>query len=234
MNYSENTLRLDTAYGEAKKNRTNLESRPSLHSPVANSSQMPIGKRCFDVLMASFVALTVLSWMIPMIGVLIKLSSPGPIFFVQWRTGRNGRRFRCLKFRTMRHNQVAPFKQASADDPRITPIGKFLRKTNLDEMPQFLNVLWGDMSIVGPRPHALEHDAQYWEVVPGFPTRYLVKPGITGLAQTRGLRGEAGLKDMEHRLKLDQWYIRRRSAVLDAKICWWTVEKMIKGDEKAY
>lgn len=232
MKYSEDTFRLDTTYVEKSASRP--EGRSSAPLALTQPSPMPVGKRFFDVVMASLVTLVVLSWMIPIIGTLVKLSSPGPIFFVQWRTGRNGRRFRCLKFRTMRHNEVAPFKQASADDPRITSIGKFLRKTNLDEMPQFLNVLWGDMSIVGPRPHALEHDAQYWDAVPGFATRYIVKPGITGLAQTRGLRGEAGLKDMEHRLKLDQWYIKRRSAVLDAKICWWTVEKMIKGDEKAY
>ncbi len=233
MKYSTDTLRLDTTYFD-KEGTTTPTSQPKFTAVGNQPTATPLGKRAFDVLMASFVTLAVLSWMIPVIGLLVKLSSPGPIFFIQWRTGRNGQRFRCLKFRTMRHNEVAPFKQASAEDPRITKIGKFLRKTNLDEMPQFLNVLWGDMSIVGPRPHALEHDAQYWDIVPNFPNRYLVKPGITGLAQTRGLRGEAGLRDMEQRLKLDQWYIKKRSATLDVKICWWTVEKMIKGDEKAY
>lgn len=232
MKYSTDTLRLDTTYFESENNPTYAPNQTK--GKISQPSATPFGKRCFDVVMASFVTMTVLIWLVPIIGTLIKLSSPGPVFFIQWRTGRNGRKFRCLKFRTMRANQVAPFKQASANDPRITKIGAFLRKTNLDEMPQFLNVLLGDMSIVGPRPHAVEHDAQYWSVVPNFPARYLVKPGITGLAQTRGLRGEAGLRDMEMRLKMDQWYIKKRSAMLDAKICWWTVEKMIKGDEKAY
>ncbi|PMD90713.1 sugar transferase [Siphonobacter sp. BAB-5405] len=192
------------------------------------------GKRVFDVCMASLVTVLVLFWMIPLIGVLIKLSSPGPIFFVQWRTGRRGKPFRCFKFRTMKYVKDSSFKQATRNDPRITPIGQFLRKTNLDEMPQFLNVILGDMSIVGPRPHALEHDAEYWTIVPNFSHRYLVRPGITGLAQTRGLRGEVGLREMKNRLRMDQWYIRKRSTVLDVKICWWTVEKMIKGDKKAW
>ncbi|OZI06363.1 sugar transferase [Siphonobacter sp. BAB-5385] len=192
------------------------------------------GKRVFDVCMASLVTVLVLFWMIPLIGVLIKLSSPGPIFYVQWRTGRRGKPFRCFKFRTMKYVKDSSFKQATRNDPRITPIGQFLRKTNLDEMPQFLNVILGDMSIVGPRPHALEHDAEYWTIVPNFSHRYLVRPGITGLAQTRGLRGEVGLREMKNRLRMDQWYIRKRSTVLDVKICWWTVEKMIKGDKKAW
>ncbi len=192
------------------------------------------GKRVFDVCMASLVTVLVLFWMIPLIGVLIKLSSPGPIFFVQWRTGRRGKPFRCFKFRTMKYVKDSSFKQATRNDPRITPVGQFLRKTNLDEMPQFLNVILGDMSIVGPRPHALEHDAEYWTIVPNFSHRYLVRPGITGLAQTRGLRGEVGLREMKNRLRMDQWYIRKRSTVLDVKICWWTVEKMIKGDKKAW
>lgn len=205
----------------------------SRSSILESPSSMPIGKRCFDIAMSSFIIITVLSWMIPLIGIFIKISSKGPIFFIQWRTGRYGKKFKCIKFRTMVHDKAATFRQATGDDPRITNIGRFLRKTNLDEMPQFLNVLLGDMSIVGPRPHAIEHDAQYWTIVPDFKTRYLVKPGITGISQTRGLRGEAGLKDMELRLKLDQWYIKKQSPILDVKICWWTVEKMIKGDEKA-
>lgn len=203
--------------------------------PVPASSPVPVwGKRGFDVLMAGLVITTVLSWMIPLIGIWIKLSSPGPIFYIQRRTGRRGRHFNCLKFRTMRYQVNAPFRQAIPNDPRVTNLGKFLRKTNLDEMPQFLNVLWGDMSIVGPRPHALEHDAQYWDLVPDYAVRYLIKPGITGLAQSRGYRGEANLLQMKHRLKLDQWYIKKQSPGLDVKICWWTVQKMIQGDEKAH
>lgn len=227
MKYSANTLQLDSSY--LNDNGKREESTETLSRQAT-----PLGKRFFDVTVSSLVALTVLTWMIPFIGVLIKLSSPGPVFFMQWRNGRNGKRFRCLKFRTMRFDRNAEFRQATANDPRITPIGRFLRKTNLDEMPQFLNVLMGDMSIVGPRPHAVEHDAQYEAKVPGYLHRYVVKPGITGLAQTRGLRGETALTDMYHRVRLDRWYIRRQSAVLDVKICWWTVEKMIRGDEKAF
>ncbi|MFT4031278.1 MAG: sugar transferase [Siphonobacter sp.] len=221
MKYSANTVQLESTYVSQSEEQI---------SQIYDS----FGKRCFDVVVSSLVMLTVLAWLVPVLGILIKLSSPGPVFFVQWRTGRNGKKFRCLKFRTMRQNAVAPFKQATQNDPRITQIGKFLRKTNLDEMPQFINVLRGEMSVVGPRPHAVEHDAQYWNVVPNFNKRYTIKPGITGLAQTRGLRGEAGLKDMEHRLKLDRWYIQNQSPILDVKICWWTVSKMLKGDEKAY
>jgi putative colanic acid biosynthesis UDP-glucose lipid carrier transferase len=226
MKYSANTIQLDSPFID--QNGGLDRSRETFARQAT-----PLGKRVFDITVSSLVTLTVLTWMIPVIGLLVRLSSPGPIFFMQWRNGRNGRRFRCLKFRTMRFDRNAKFKQATANDPRITPIGRFLRKTNLDEMPQFLNVLMGDMSIVGPRPHAVEHDAQFEAVVPGYLARYAVKPGITGLAQTRGLRGETGMTDMLHRVRLDRWYIQRQSAVLDVKICWWTVEKMVKGDEKA-
>lgn len=192
-------------------------------------------RRLFDLVMASLVALFVLSWLIPVVGLAIRLSSPGPILFVQLRTGRNGRHFRCFKFRTMTYERNASFKQATKNDARITRVGAFLRKTNLDEMPQFLNVLLGHMSVVGPRPHPIQLDAQHWNTLDGYKERYLVKPGITGLAQVRGCRGEtAELIQMVHRVRLDKWYIGRRSILLDMKICWWTVEKMVIGDRAAY
>ncbi|GAB3320266.1 hypothetical protein GCM10027299_13530 [Larkinella ripae] len=122
------------------------------------------------------------------------------------------------------------FKQVTKNDSRVTPIGRFLRKTNLDEMPQFINVLWGDMSIVGPRPHALAHSAQYWNTMPDYRKRYRVRPGITGLAQVKGCRGETGqLMKMRHRVKYDRFYNRKKSLQLDLWICWMTFMSMLNG-----
>lgn len=192
-------------------------------------------KRVFDIVVAILVTASVLIWLIPLLGLLIKLTSPGPALFIQLRTGRNGRVFPCLKFRTMTHIRNAGFKQATRNDQRVTRIGKFLRKSNLDEMPQFLNVLAGHMSIVGPRPHALPHDAQYWHTMPGYRERYTVKPGITGLAQVRGARGETNeAYKMKMRVQYDSLYIRRQSIWLDAKICWWTVKATFSGNTNAW
>ena len=194
-----------------------------------------LGKRGFDIVVSVLVAISVLIWLIPLLGLLIKLSSPGPILFVQMRTGRKGQPFPCLKLRTMVHNPKAEFVQAGRNDSRVTRIGKFLRKSNLDEMPQFLNVLAGHMSIVGPRPHPLPLDAKFWHSMPGYKGRYMVKPGITGLAQVRGARGETReVHKMMHRVRYDHLYIRRQSPWLDAKICWWTVQSTIKGSENAW
>lgn len=193
-----------------------------------------LGRRLFDIVVASAAILLVLVWFVPLIGLLIRLTSPGPVVFVQLRTGRNGRPFRCFKFRTMTYERNARFRQATANDSRVTPIGRFLRKTNLDELPQVFNVLLGDMSIVGPRPHPLQLDEQHWYTLPGYPDRYAVKPGITGLAQVRGCRGEtAELIQMQHRVRLDHFYIRKRTMGLDLKICWYTAKTMVKGDKKA-
>ncbi|WP_234736952.1 sugar transferase [Tellurirhabdus bombi] len=190
-------------------------------------------KRVCDILFSVLVTVFILSWLIPLIGLLIRLESRGPILFIQMRTGQNNMAFPCLKFRTMKYNKNAHFEQARRQDPRVTRIGAFLRKTNLDELPQFLNVLVGQMSVVGPRPHAVQHDAQFQHIIPNYIQRYSAKPGITGLSQARGLRGETGLQEMEHRLRLDLWYIQKQTPWLDIKICWWTVERMLKGDEKA-
>ncbi len=155
--------------------------------------------------------------------------------FVQMRTGRNGKPFRCLKFRTMTYERDAAFKQATRNDQRVTRIGRILRKTNMDEMPQFLNVLAGNMSVVGPRPHPIPLDAQYWNSMPGYKDRYKVKPGITGLAQARGARGETEeYNKMKHRVQYDHLYIRRQSPLLDAKICLWTVQAAVKGNKNAW
>lgn len=197
--------------------------------------QLAWGKRLLDIIISGLLALFFLSWLIPVLGLAIRLTSPGPALFVQVRTGRNGRLFRCLKFRTMTYDPSAQFKQATKNDCRVTRLGAFLRKSNLDELPQILNVLWGDMSLVGPRPHPIQLDAKHWNELPSYPERYAVRPGITGLAQVRGCRGEtAHLIDMVHRVRLDRFYIRKQSFWLDLKICWWTVTTMVKGDKKAF
>lgn len=192
-------------------------------------------KRGFDLFVASIVLVSVLIWLIPLLALLIRLTSPGPPIFVQSRTGRNGRVFPCLKFRTMTYDHNAQFRQATRNDMRVTRIGRFLRKTNLDEMPQFLNVLAGHMSIVGPRPHPIPLDAQHWHTLPGYKERYAVRPGITGLAQARGARGETDeLYKMKVRVRYDHLYISRQSTRLDAKICWWTVKAAINGNKNAW
>lgn len=217
------------------------------HSPafvVADVNQLDVapasayvryGKRCFDVVVSMLVCVFILSWLYPIVALLIKLTSPGPVLFQQQRTGRNGRDFRCLKFRTMRHKPRAGFVQCAKHDPRITAIGAFLRRSNLDEMPQFINVLLGEMSVVGPRPHAVEHDDRYWFVLPTYHLRYLVKPGITGLAQVRGARGETtGMIKMKHRVQYDMLYAKRQSLELDIKLCLGTMKGMVKGNVNAW
>lgn len=193
-------------------------------------------KRLFDLSVASLVTLFVLTWLIPLIGFLIKISSRGPIFFSQPRTGLYGHTFNCLKFRTMVcASEGETFRQTDINDPRVTRVGYWLRRTNLDEMPQFFNVLLGQMSVVGPRPHAIPHDAQFWFVLPDYSKRYLVMPGITGLAQVRGSRGIANdLKKMEHRLKYDLLYIKNQSLKYDVLICWWTLKSMLLGKTNAW
>ncbi|GAB4012818.1 hypothetical protein GCM10028808_30150 [Spirosoma migulaei] len=191
-------------------------------------------KRVFDLLVASIVTVSILIWLIPLLSLLIKLSSKGPALFVQMRTGRNGRTFPCLKFRTMAYESNPTFLQATQNDRRVTRLGRFLRKSNLDEMPQFLNVLAGHMSVVGPRPHPLQLDAEHWDSLPGYRERYTVRPGITGLAQARGARGETNeLYKMKIRVRYDHLYIRRQSTRLDAKICWWTVKAAMNGNKNA-
>ncbi len=194
-----------------------------------------IAKRVFDIVMATAVALLILTWLIPLLALLIKLTSKGPALFVQVRSGLNGEQFKCLKFRTMAHNPDAQFQQASKNDYRVTPVGRILRKTNLDEVPQFLNVLAGQMSLVGPRPHPLPLDAKYWDTMPRYAERYNVKPGITGLAQVRGARGEtAHLGQMRNRVRYDHLYIQRQSLMLDIRICWWTIKAALHGNPNAW
>ena len=192
-------------------------------------------KRAFDLIF-SFVFLTTLFPVIFLIvGVAIKLGSPGPIFFAQKRTGKQGRDFKCYKFRSMRCNDDADTRQAVKNDDRTTPVGRFLRKTNLDETPQFFNVFLGNMSVVGPRPHMLLHTAEYSKLVKKYMVRHFIKPGITGWAQVNGFRGETkDVEQMKKRIKKDIEYLEHWSLSFDVEIILRTVFLSVKGDEKAY
>lgn len=192
-------------------------------------------KRSFDIVFSLAILLTVFPILYIIVGTLIKLSSPGPILFKQKRTGFYGRDFECYKFRTMKVNAEADTMQAVKDDPRKTKIGSFLRKTNLDEFPQFVNVLLGDMSVVGPRPHMLKHTEEYSALIDKYMIRHLVKPGITGWAQVTGYRGETKtLEQMEGRVKRDVWYIENWTFFLDLKIIVVTLLNMLRGEKNAY
>ena len=192
-------------------------------------------KRIFDLLFSFFVILLVLSWLYPLIAIWIKLSSKGPVLFKQLRSGVNNEEFLCFKFRSMAISGDSDSKQATQGDARITKFGAWLRKSSLDELPQFFNVFMGDMSIVGPRPHMLLHTEEYSELINKYMVRQLVKPGITGVAQVRGYRGETKeLQDMEGRVRFDVWYIENWSLSLDINIILQTIWNVFKGDEKAY
>ncbi|WP_324672918.1 exopolysaccharide biosynthesis polyprenyl glycosylphosphotransferase [Hymenobacter sp. GOD-10R] len=192
-------------------------------------------KRVFDLLFASLVLIFLLSWLVPLIALLIKLDSKGPVFFKQLRTGKDGLPFYCFKFRSMRMSNDADHKQASRGDSRITRLGAILRKTSLDELPQFINVLRGEMSVVGPRPHMLKHTEDYARVIDNFMVRHAVMPGITGLAQVAGHRGETKeLTAMTKRVNADIFYIKNWSFLLDVKIVLLTVKQAVKGSENAF
>ncbi len=211
------------------------------HVPVVSLRMEPleqplnrIKKRSFDIFFSLVVIVFIFPWLFPILMLMVKISSPGPIFFRQKRTGEGNREFYCWKFRTMRVNSDSDNKQASANDKRITSIGKFLRKTNLDEMPQFFNVLFGNMSVVGPRPHMIKHTNEYSELIDNYLVRHFAKPGITGWAQTNGLRGETkNIEKMAKRVQYDIWYIENWTFVLELKIIYSTIKNMIIGDKNA-
>jgi len=192
-------------------------------------------KQTFDLTFSLIIFAVFLWWLMPLISLLIKLDSKGPVFFRQIRTGYKNRTFTCLKFRTMYLNKDADLKQASKDDERITKVGKFLRKFSLDELPQFINVLLGQMSIVGPRPHMLQLNEKFSRLVPGYSTRHRFKPGMTGLAQVRGFRGETkNTDDMLARIRFDIFYIENWSIWLDLKIIFLTLKNIITGKSMGY
>lgn len=191
-------------------------------------------KRLADIVL-SILFLLPTALLLPFIVIAIKWQSPGPIFFRQQRTGLNGHTFYCYKFRSMHVNADADKLQATQDDPRKFPFGNLMRKTNIDELPQFWNVLIGDMSIVGPRPHMLAHTDLYKKQIDKYMVRHFVKPGVTGWAQVTGYRGETReLWQMEGRVKRDIWYMQHWSFWLDMRIIWMTVRNVVKKDEKAY
>jgi putative colanic acid biosysnthesis UDP-glucose lipid carrier transferase len=192
-------------------------------------------KKAFDVVFSLAVIVLIFPWLFPILMLLIKLESPGPIFFKQRRTGRDKKQFYCLKFRSMHGNEAAHHSQSHKGDPRVTRLGAFMRKTSIDELPQFFNVLLGDMSVVGPRPHMTNHTEQYAALINHYLVRHFTKPGITGWAQINGYRGETKvLKDMENRVEHDIWYIENWSLYLDLRIIARTVTNIFKGEENAY
>ncbi|MES2812317.1 MAG: undecaprenyl-phosphate glucose phosphotransferase [Bacteroidota bacterium] len=209
--------------------------------PVLSLKRSPLNellnkavKRLFDIVFSLLMIVLVLSWLIPLIAILIKLESRGPVFFKQGRPGLNQDEFFCYKFRSMRMNSKTE-EMTTKNDPRVTKIGSFLRRTSLDEMPQFFNVLFGDMSIVGPRPHLWSHNNEYQKKIKKYNVRLHVRPGITGLAQVKGYRGEIETdEEMINRIKFDVFYIENWSFFLDVKIIALTVINIFKGQEKAY
>lgn len=203
------------------------------HEPLEKVENRII-KRIFDIVFSGITCLVILPF-VPIIALIIKMQSPGPLLFVQDRTGYRGKTFRCYKFRSMHVNSDADHLQASKDDPRKFPFGNFMRKTNIDEFPQFFNVLKGDMSIVGPRPHMLLHTEEYSAIIDKYMLRHFSKPGITGYAQVTGFRGETKeVWQMEERVKRDIWYNENWSFWLDIKIIFKTALSIIIPDKHAY
>jgi putative colanic acid biosynthesis UDP-glucose lipid carrier transferase len=191
-------------------------------------------KRTFDIVVSALTCLVLLPFL-PIVALIIKMQSPGPLFFVQNRTGLNGHTFKCYKFRSMHVNNQADTLQATKDDPRKFPFGEFMRKTNIDEFPQFFNVLKGDMSIVGPRPHMMLHTEMYGKLIDKYMVRHFCRPGITGWAQVTGFRGETKeLWQMEERIRRDIWYLENWTFWLDLKIILKTALTIIRPDKKAY
>ena len=192
-------------------------------------------KRLFDIVFSLVVIFGILIWLGPLLAFLISVESRGPVFFIQKRTGFDNDEFQCFKFRSMAMNDSSEYQQAGKNDMRVTKIGRFIRKTSIDELPQFYNVLFGNMSVVGPRPHMLKHTDEYANRVDKYMLRHFVKPGITGLAQIRGYRGEIERdSDIQNRIKFDIFYVENWSFFLDLKIIVQTIVNALKGEEKAY
>ncbi len=192
-------------------------------------------KRGFDVFFSLFVIVFIMSWLVPVLWVFVKIESKGPLFFKQKREGLSGHQFACYKFRSMKLNIMSDKIHATKNDDRVTRVGAFMRKTSIDELPQFFNVLLGDMSTVGPRPHMSSLSFEYQKDIDNYIERHAVKPGITGLAQISGYRGEVRKKsDIKNRVRLDIFYIENWSFFLDIKIIIQTVLNVFKGEEKAY
>ncbi len=221
--------------GQSLLNEFELNPGVEIPTLALDEAQNQFVKRIFDLGFALILFSIVLWWFIPLVAIIIKLDSRGPVFFRQMRNGRSNKPFPCLKFRTMGVEKSADFKQAVRDDPRITRIGKLLRKSSIDEIPQFINVLRGEMSVIGPRPHPIKLNEQFLPLISNLMSRHYVKPGVTGLAQCMGYRGETkDLADMENRVRLDRYYIENWSFWLDMKIIALTLVSLVRGSEKAY
>ncbi len=209
----------------------------SLKQPSLNKPINQLLKRFFDIVFSSLIIIFILSWLIPLISILIKLESKGPAFYKHYRYGLNYNKFYCYKFRSLKNENYDVLNQVKKKDKRLTKIGKFIRKTSIDEIPQFINVFIGNMSVVGPRPHMIPYAnlyAKYFDKY-NYIYRHSVKPGITGLAQVKGYRGETKSKeDIVNRIKYDIFYIENWNFYLDLKIIYLTVKNAIKGEEKAY
>lgn len=192
-------------------------------------------KRVFDLVFSFLVILLIFPWLFPIIALIVKINSKGPVFFKQKRTGLDGKEFYCFKFRTMNINSNSDNTQATINDIRTTSFGKFLRKTSIDELPQFINVFIGQMSVVGPRPHMLKHTNEFSEIKSNYLIRHYIKPGITGWAQINGFRGETKTReDIINRVEHDIWYIENWTFFLDIKIIVKTITNALKGEDKAY
>lgn len=218
---------ITTLYAELKK-FTNIKDTATfqLQLPLDRISKRII-KRSGDIFLSSIVIVGILSWVIPIMALLIKLDSNGPVFFLQKRNKRGGKTFTCIKFRSMIGNEDADMLPATANDERITRLGRFLRNHYLDELPQFFNVILGDMSFIGPRPHMVSDNNKYEELIEYYDYRHKVKPGITGLSQAMGYVGETRhLQAMKDRVQLDIFYVRHWSLPLDLKILWHTLRKI--------
>ena len=207
----------------------------SLRNILQDETLNKVIKRVFDLVFSSIIIVGLLSWLTPIMALIIKWESKGPMFFMQKRNGLNFKEFNCYKFRSMELNDKADLDLSSKNDARITKVGKFIRKTSIDELPQFFNVFLGTMSVVGPRPHMVSVTNLYASQVDKFMVRHFVKPGITGLAQTKGFRGEVETdEDIINRVKYDIFYMENWSILLDIKIIFITVFNTLKGDKKAY
>ncbi|WP_010229640.1 exopolysaccharide biosynthesis polyprenyl glycosylphosphotransferase [Gillisia marina] len=210
--------------------------------PIINLRELPLernyakyGKRVFDIIFSSLVILLILSWLCPLLYIITRFESRDPLFFKQVRHGYNKKEFQCYKFRSMANNALAHTKMCVKNDSRITRIGKVLRKTSIDELPQFFNVLKGEMSVVGPRPHMELHTMEYSRSIDKYLVRHFGKPGVTGLAQVKGYRGEIIKKsDIINRTRFDIFYLEKWSLALDLSIIYSTVRQIFNGEEKAY
>ena len=207
----------------------------SLRSEPLDDVGNRLKKRILDIVVSFFVIVFILSWMVPILALLIFLESGETPFFKQLRTGKNKKPFYCLKFRSMKSNGDADLKQATANDSRITNVGRIIRRTSIDEFPQFINVFKGEMSLVGPRPHMLKHTSDYSKIVDEYMIRQFLKPGITGWAQINGYRGEiTNPEQIKMRVDKDLWYLENWNLWLDIQILFQTVYYVFKGDKNAF